>query len=211
MLSARNSGFELEASPIVDEIEVRILDHDRHGEVAVRNSVGDAVEPGEIALREIDKIAHEHLAIVAEFVGTFVADAHSAFAMRQERKLGNCRHEFDRGRMQWITGDDRQRIRLENLQLTLWLDLASMAKFARHQMTVVSMIGQLKATPEVDHVDQVLDCILRADEPHVDEELAAIDVIAGHAPAHVEQCRLGSHAAGAIAAFLCAHPLFDLP
>ena len=43
--------------------------------------------------------------------------------------------------MQRIAGDDRQCISLENLQLTLWLDLASMAKFPRHQMTVVSMIS----------------------------------------------------------------------
>ena len=162
-------------------------------------------------MREIDKIAHKHFAIVAELVGALVADAHSAFAMRQERKLGNRRHKFDRGRMQGIACDDRQRIGLENLQLTLWLDLAAVAKFARHHMTVVSMIGQLKATPEIDHVDQVLDGILWPDQPHVDQELAAIDVIAGHAPAHVEQRRPGSHAAGAIAAFFGAHPPFDLP
>ena len=186
------------------------LDRHSHGQIVVGNVARDIVCPGKIGLGQIHVVAHYHLARVGQLVGSRITQADTRLAGDQEAVLRRGRHESLRCVMQRVAVATFVHVGMEYLQATLRQDLGTMAVITIGQMPVVTMPAKLEALPEIHHVDEIVERILRPQQPEIDHVFASEQIERRQSPAHRWVRALDTHIAHAVADQLGGQMAVDL-
>src|SRR5260370_12138013 len=90
-------------------------------------------------------------------------------------------------------------------------DLSPMPRLGVRQMTVIAPPGELESLPEIHHVNDGLDGILRPEKAIGKQQLTAEQVKGGKAPGHLRRLQLHTHRPAAVGDVLGLHAGLDLP
>ena len=107
--------LRFKASPIVHNIEIDAFCGHGDGEAGVRKIFGNIVQPGEVVLADIQKVANNHLPVVAQAVGTVIVQAYAAFTRYQKGVLGSGGNKRLGGQMKWVPDLAIVKVRMKNL------------------------------------------------------------------------------------------------
>ena len=202
-------GLGLEAVPVVDDVEVGVLEDHRDRQVVVRDLGRDAVEPRQVALAEVDVAAHEHLLVRPAAVRAVVEDAEPGLAVREQRVLVGGGHEpLERGG-QPVAGLDADRVGLEHLGAALRDELGAQVGVRRQHVGVVAVVGEVEPLGEVLDEHEVVEPVGGLEHAEVDQQLAAREVELGHAGV-ADDVALAVDLAHAVADLLGGHGGLDL-